>query len=81
LEKALSKDFFEVISQLRKKDPKIYNPEVRFFNAEEEPSTSQEKKKKEKPIYLRDYERKLIVERGGVLSDEGNISLVIAVVC
>lgn len=78
LKQVLSKDFFEVISNLKTKDPKIYNPEVQFFKNEKaqgglDPIEKMQKRKetREKPIFLRDYERKLITEREGKLSDYG----------
>lgn len=77
LKQVLSKDFFEVISSLKTKNPKIYNPSVTFFKNEKEngnldPVERMRKRKEEKnkPVFLRDYERKLITEKGGKLSDD-----------
>ncbi|KAK3912278.1 Protein KRI1-like protein [Frankliniella fusca] len=77
LKQVLSKDFFEVISSLKTKDPKIYNPEVKFFKNEKEQGNldplermRKRKEEKNKPVFLRDYERKLITERRGKLSDD-----------
>lgn len=58
---------------MKKKDPKIYDKNVSFFIDQKENQNEEKKLKreKEKPMFLRDYERKLIIERGGKLSDEG----------
>uniref|UniRef100_A0A224YWZ4 Protein KRI1 homolog n=1 Tax=Rhipicephalus zambeziensis TaxID=60191 RepID=A0A224YWZ4_9ACAR len=69
----LEKKFLETLSALKSKDPKIYDKDTVFFEptghaGEGEPV--KEKQKKEKPMFLKDYKRKLIVEKQGVLSDE-----------
>lgn len=69
---------------LKSEDPRIYDEKVKFFSDIVKPGTSedteaneQEKKKlkKEKALFLRDYERKIIMERDGHFSsseDEDN---------
>ncbi|VDM42077.1 unnamed protein product [Toxocara canis] len=66
------RDFLRTLAALKTHDPKIYSDE-KFFTAQ--PSSSSEadpqkkkkgKKNKEAPMYLKDYERKLILERGGL---------------
>ncbi|KAI6183576.1 Protein KRI1-like protein [Aphelenchoides bicaudatus] len=69
------RDFLRTLGALKSKDPKIYRDDVRFFHeTEEEPTSSdsatKKKQKKEKPMTLRDYEQKLVIERGGQLSDD-----------
>uniref|UniRef100_A0A914UYH1 Protein KRI1 homolog n=1 Tax=Plectus sambesii TaxID=2011161 RepID=A0A914UYH1_9BILA len=68
------KDFLKALSALKSKDPKIYDEQQRFFHeapASAEPSPDKKAKKtKEKPMFLKDYERKLVVDRGGDISDE-----------
>lgn len=55
---------------LKNKDPRIYNEEVKFFDETDVKNVeSAKKEKKEKSLFLRDYERKIIVERGGKYSD------------
>lgn len=76
LKKAIDKDFLEAITSLKTGDPRLYDKKVEFFKSEKtsnpEPGSEKktEKKQKDKPVYLRDYERKLITERGGELSDD-----------
>lgn len=67
------KDFFKALSCLKKKDPRIYDKNFEFFsnqNEEENAAKVSPKKKKEQPMYLKDYERRLILEKGGQFSDE-----------
>lgn len=68
----IEKEFYKTLSQIKNKDPTIYKKDVEFFkdvpNLE---SKSKKKKTKLIPLTLRDYERKIIIEKGGELSDEG----------
>ncbi|KAG5881195.1 hypothetical protein JTB14_034974 [Gonioctena quinquepunctata] len=70
---ALEKGFFQALACLKNKDPRIYDENVQFFKPCKTMST--EKKKKDpirnKPIYLKDYERNIILEQGGIPIDEG----------
>ncbi|XP_020342345.1 protein KRI1 homolog [Oncorhynchus kisutch] len=70
----VERDFYRTLSLLKKKDPKIYQTDTTFYTVEDvsigddaQPSTSN---KTEKPMYLKDYERKVILERGGKYEDE-----------
>ena len=66
------------MSCLKQKDPRIYDKNAYFFNA---PASVHKQtrsvKKEEKPLFLRDYERKLIVEREGKLSEDGKLSFIL----
>lgn len=75
LTEVLERDWLRTLSALKSKDPKIYQKDVRFYHDEEESDskdddTGKSKKTKDKPMYLKDYERKVLLEKGGVLSDE-----------
>uniref|UniRef100_A0A8C9WW30 Protein KRI1 homolog n=1 Tax=Scleropages formosus TaxID=113540 RepID=A0A8C9WW30_SCLFO len=65
LDPNIERDFYRTLSLLKKKDPKIYRKDATFYAAEgwgyAQPSTS----KTEKPMFLKDYERKVILEKGG----------------
>ncbi|XP_077068014.1 protein KRI1 homolog [Siphateles boraxobius] len=74
LDPKLDRDFYRTLSLLKKKDPKIYQKDAKFYTedtsglgSDEQPSTS---KKSEKPMFLKDYERKIILERGGKYDDD-----------
>uniref|UniRef100_A0A3B3UEI8 Uncharacterized protein n=1 Tax=Poecilia latipinna TaxID=48699 RepID=A0A3B3UEI8_9TELE len=71
LDPALDRDFYRTLSLLKKKDPKIYEKDAKFYSEdasqkEDGPSTS--KQAKVKPMYLKDYERKVILEKEGAAS-------------
>ncbi|XP_068606135.1 protein KRI1 homolog [Brachionichthys hirsutus] len=72
LDPKLELDFYRTLSLLKTKDPKIYQTDAKFYSEEaptldEKPSTS---KKTVKPMYLKDYERKVIMEKGGKYEDD-----------
>ncbi|XP_065331889.1 protein KRI1 homolog [Cloeon dipterum] len=70
----VEKQFFKTLACLKKKDPKIYDEKTTFFKIKE-PSEDESKNKKktdEKPMYLRDYERKMLLENGGLVSSSEN---------
>lgn len=73
LTEEVEKDFFKTLSYLKMKDPKIYDNNVSFFKAKPE-NTKKEKKAKDKPMFLKDYERKLLLEKGGILSDDEEVT-------
>uniref|UniRef100_A0A672FI63 Protein KRI1 homolog n=1 Tax=Salarias fasciatus TaxID=181472 RepID=A0A672FI63_SALFA len=67
LDPEVEKDFYRTLSLLKKKDPKIYEKDAKFytkdeFSSEAKPSTS---RTAVKPMYLKDYERRVILEREG----------------
>ncbi|CAG9838163.1 unnamed protein product [Diabrotica balteata] len=67
--KDIEKDFFKTLACLKNKDPSIYKKDVTFFS-KKGADVKVKKKEKDKPMFLKDYERNLILEKGGVLSDE-----------
>lgn len=68
------KEFLITLACLKSEDPRIYDEKVKFFSdnikpgTSEDPEANKQKKKKEKALYLRDYERKIIMERDGRFS-------------
>ncbi|KAM9346223.1 protein KRI1 homolog [Symphorus nematophorus] len=72
LDPEVERDFYRTLSLLKKKDPKIYQADAKFYSedastSDNKPSTS---KKAVKPMYIKDYERKVILERGGKYEDD-----------
>uniref|UniRef100_A0A0P4XH51 Protein KRI1 homolog n=1 Tax=Daphnia magna TaxID=35525 RepID=A0A0P4XH51_9CRUS len=65
----VEKKFFQTLASLKKKDPSIYNTEKQFFDKTAQPAPPK-KSTKEDAFTLRDYERKLILEKGGKMSDD-----------
>lgn len=70
------KDFLTVLSMIKNKDPKIYSKNVNFYHEDEDSSSSEESNREDnkhtKPLYLKDFERKMLLEKGSeaFLSDE-----------
>ncbi|KAM8824381.1 protein KRI1 homolog [Synchiropus picturatus] len=71
LDPEVERDFYRTLSLLKKKDPKIYQQDAKFYsdaaNSDVKPSTS---KTTIKPMYLKDYERKVILEKEGKYEDD-----------
>ncbi|XP_018417891.1 PREDICTED: protein KRI1 homolog [Nanorana parkeri] len=70
IDPALDKEFYRTLSLLKKKDPRIYQEDATFYKERDQPAASQSKSTKEKPMYLKDYERKVILEKEGKYEDE-----------
>nr|XP_018916870.1 PREDICTED: protein KRI1 homolog [Bemisia tabaci] len=67
----IEKNFLRTLSCLRKKDPKIYDSNVKFFNdepseanKESETGKKDKKKSKKESMSVRQYETKLLLEHG-----------------
>ncbi|XP_048763799.2 protein KRI1 homolog isoform X2 [Ostrea edulis] len=71
----LEEDWLRTLAALKSKDPRIYDKNAKFYHSDEEKSDSNPKesgmsKKKNKPVYLKDYHRKVILEKEGIISEE-----------
>eukprot|EP01135_Chromosphaera_perkinsii_P001853 Nk52_evm2s212 gene=Nk52_evmTU2s212 len=61
--------FVQTLAMIRRRDPQIYDPSTRFFDGEKEKEKEEDKEKKKrdaKPMYLKDYERKRLLEKGAL---------------
>ncbi|CAH1242971.1 Hypp7014 [Branchiostoma lanceolatum] len=71
---AIEKGFLKTLAALKSKDPRIYQQDINFYDEDKKAGSSKAegkgKKPKEKPMFLKDYERKVLLEQGGVPSDE-----------
>ncbi|KAH6654627.1 KRI1-like family-domain-containing protein [Truncatella angustata] len=57
----LDAQLMATLEALRKKDPRIYDPEAKFYDPVDGAPQPQPKEKKEKPVTLRDYHRERIL--------------------
>ncbi|CAG8674196.1 16065_t:CDS:10, partial [Funneliformis mosseae] len=69
----------KTIVAIKSKDPKVYDSQSNFFADEEIQKAhqqwldKQQKKKSEaKPMHLKDYHRKILLENGGIIGDQDN---------
>ncbi|XP_066586884.1 protein KRI1 homolog isoform X2 [Prorops nasuta] len=75
LNEEFDKKFYKTLALLKSKDPKIYDKDFKCFDDSEGPKTLNGgkeqgvKRHSERALFLRDYERKIILERNGKLSD------------
>lgn len=69
----VEKSFFVTLSCLKKNDPKIYDESVKFFDPLTRPNTTKNitdsNKKNSNPVFLEEYKRKILLERGPEFDD------------
>lgn len=68
----LQKDFFNTLASIKRKDPVIYKADTKFYSSDEDSSDDEEEggQSKAKPMLLKDYERKVVLEKGGMYVDD-----------
>lgn len=70
------KEFLKTLSSLKNKDPTIYDKSTQFFrslnedNSDAEDEKNVTKNEKHKPVTLKDYERQVILDNGGIFEDD-----------
>lgn len=66
----VERDFLRTLSLLKSKDPSIYNSQTQFYR---QPQAHQavEKSMSQKSVYLKDYERQRLLEKGRSVSPPG----------
>ncbi|KAM6038294.1 LOW QUALITY PROTEIN: protein KRI1 homolog [Chlamydotis macqueenii] len=68
------RDFYRTLALLKSRDPRIYQQDTTFYNQPDSSSGSdgeeEEEGRPEKPMYLKDYERKVVLEKEGKYVDE-----------
>lgn len=64
--------FYETLASLKKRDPKIYDKDVNFFDeiVVDTKASGDGVSKKQKALTVKDYERKMLLEKGGIYEDE-----------
>ncbi|XP_065361488.1 protein KRI1 homolog [Calliphora vicina] len=80
LDPSFDQHFLKTLASLKSKDPAIYDKSTKFFkNVEtdddsdgEDEKSNTNKEKKSKPVTLKDYERKIILEKGGKFVDDSD---------
>lgn len=69
----VEKSFFKALSCLKKDDPKIYDESVKFFDSsatqQSIKKSTDSNNKNSNPIYLEEYKRKILLERGPEFDD------------
>ncbi|XP_067170776.1 protein KRI1 homolog [Apteryx mantelli] len=68
----LERDFYRTLALLKTKDPRIYQKDATFYSQEDSSTESdaEQWERLEKPMYLKDYERKVMLEKEGKYVDE-----------
>lgn len=73
LTEEVEKNFFKTLSYLKKDDPKIYDESVKFFDSSSGQSSSvkssQNKVKKSDSLFIEEYKRKILLEKGPEFDD------------
>lgn len=59
----MEKSFLATLSLIKSRNEKIYNKDEVIFKQPEEEESNKESKTKEKPVYLKDLEREMILDK------------------
>ncbi|XP_025414385.1 protein KRI1 homolog [Sipha flava] len=70
----VEKSFFKALSCLKKNDPKIYDESVNFFDQSTRRTTKKTAVKNSNPMYLEEYKRKILLERGPEFDDTEEVN-------
>ncbi|GJQ79155.1 hypothetical protein Trydic_g5406 [Trypoxylus dichotomus] len=72
ISKEIERDFFKTLANLKTKDPRIYDENVKFFS-EAQNIIPKKTKKREQPMFIKDYERKLLLDVDSINNSDENI--------
>ncbi|XP_068034922.1 protein KRI1 homolog [Anomalospiza imberbis] len=65
------REFYRTLALLKTRDPRIYREDTTFFTRpESEEEEEEEEERAAKPMFLKDYERKVVLEKEGKYVDE-----------
>jgi protein KRI1 len=67
---ALDSEIHATLNAIRSKDPRVYDPNVKFYSELKEDKGTDNQEKKEKPMYLRDYHRQNLLSGANINEDE-----------
>ncbi|KAM8793880.1 protein KRI1 homolog [Eudromia elegans] len=68
----LERDFYRTLALLKTRDPRIYQPDTTFYSppGSSSESDTEPRERPERPMFLKDYERKVMLEKEGKYVDE-----------
>lgn len=61
----LDNEIFATLEAIKKKDPRVYDPEAKFYSEFDPEALNEDGSKKEKPMYLKDYHRQNLLSGAG----------------
>ncbi|KAI5205815.1 Krr1-domain-containing protein [Aureobasidium subglaciale] len=66
----LDNEIFATLNAIKKKDPRVYDPNVTFYTPFEADQANSDTSKKEKPLYLADYHRQNLLNGNAQVDEE-----------